>query len=105
MARGHKPHAAWSPRPVPEAWDVAPLNARERAVARAPLLPQLGYGGYLLADGNYDASDLFDAARARGHRMVMPLPAGKSPGSGKHYRGPRRLRSLALMRGGFGQAL
>jgi Transposase DDE domain len=105
MAKGYKLHAAWSLRPLPEAWEVAPLNARERAVARACLLPQLGYGGYLLVDGNYDASDLFDAAWGRGYQMVMPLPAGKNPGSGKHYQSPHRLRSLALMRTEFGQAL
>jgi hypothetical protein len=105
MAKGYKLHAAWSLRPLPEAWDVAPLNVHERVVARGALLPQLGYGGYLLVDGNYDASDLFDAAWGRGYQMLMPLPAGKNPGSGKHYQSPYRLRSLDLIRGDFGRAL
>lgn len=105
LAKGYKLHAVWSLRPVPEAWDVAPLNVHERAVARAALLPQLHDGGYLLVDGNYDASDLFDAAWARGYQLLMPLPAGKKPGSGKHYQSPQRLRSLHLIRTDFGRAL
>lgn len=105
MAKGYKLHAVWSLRPMPEAWDVAPLNVHERVVARGALLPQLGYVGYLLVDGNYDASDLFDAARARGYQMLMPLPAGKNPGSGKHYQSPYRLRSLDLIRSDFGKTL
>jgi hypothetical protein len=76
-----------------------------RAVARAALLPQLSYGGYLLVDGNYDASDLFDAAWGRGYQMLTPRPAGKNPGCGKHYQSPQRLRSLALIRTDFGRAL
>jgi len=105
FARGYKLHAVWSLRPMPEAWEVAPLNAHERGVARAALLPQLGHGGYLLVDGNYDASDLFDAAWGRGYQMLMPLPAGKRPGGGKHYQSPQRLRSIALIRTDFGRAL
>jgi hypothetical protein len=105
MARGYKLHAVWSLRPMPEAWDVAPLNVHEQTAARTALLPQLGYGGYLLADGGYDASALFDAAWGRGYQMLTPLPAGKNPGSGKHYQSPRRLRSIALIRTDFGEAL
>ncbi len=91
VAKGYKRHAAWSLRPMPEAWDVTPRNVHERTAARAAL-PQLGYGGYLLVDGNDDASDLFDAAWDRGCRMLTPLPAGKNPGGGKHYQSPHRWR-------------
>jgi hypothetical protein len=37
--------------------------------------------------------------------MVMPLPAGQHPGSGKHYQSPQRLRSIALIQSSFGQQL
>jgi hypothetical protein len=37
--------------------------------------------------------------------MLMPLPAGKDPGCGKHYQSPQRLRSIALIRTDFGKAL
>jgi hypothetical protein len=57
MAKGYKRHAVWSNGPLPEAWEVTPLNAEEGAVARR-LLPRLRGTGSLLGDGNYDANDL-----------------------------------------------
>lgn len=102
IGRGYKLHAVWSRRPVPETWEVTPLNTSEKEVARR-LIKQLGHGGYLLGDGNYDASDLFDKAAERGYQLVVPLPAGENPGSGKHYQSPYRLRSIAMMQQEFGQ--
>lgn len=104
LAWGYKVHAVWSTRPMPEAWEVTPLNANEKAVGR-DLTKQLAYGGYLLADGNYDASYLYDAAAARGYQLVAPCRKAKNPGCGKHYQSPHRLRSIDLLRGAFGAAL
>jgi hypothetical protein len=104
VAKGYKLHAIWSTRPAPEAWDVTPLNANEKAVAEG-LVGQLSYGGYLLGDGNYDAGYLYDAADARGYRLVAPYRKAKKPGSGKHYQSPHRLRGIDLLRGDFGKAL
>ncbi len=103
-AKGHKLHAVWSTRPVPEAWDVRPLDANEKALAKE-LVEQLGYGGYLLGDGNYDASYVYDAAFARGYQLVAPCRKAKKPGSGKHYQSPHRLRSIEIVRSDFGRAL
>ena len=103
-AKGYKLHAVWSTRPVPEAWDVTPLNANEKAVAQA-LTSQLEYGGYLLADGNYDASYVYDAAVQRGYQLVAPYRKAEEPGSGNHYQSPHRLRSIAIMQSDFGKAL
>jgi hypothetical protein len=104
MAKGYKLHAAWSTRPMPEAWEVTALDVSEKAVARR-LIGQLDYGGYLLADGSYDASALYDAAYARGYQLVAPFHKAKNPGSGGHYQSPHRLRSIAIMRSAFGKAL
>jgi hypothetical protein len=104
FAKGYKLHAIWAGRSVPEAWEVTPLNASEKAVAER-LIGQLLFGGYLLADGNYDASYLYDAAATRGYQLVSPVRACKEPGSGKHYQSPHRLRSIALREGEFGKAL
>lgn len=104
IAKGYKLHAVWSNRPVPEAWEVTPLNANEKAEAQA-LLRQLEYGGYLLADGNYDASYLYDAAYRQGYQLVAPCRKAKEPGSGKHYQSPHRRRSLELLQSDFGRAL
>jgi hypothetical protein len=104
VAKGYKLHAVWSTRAVPEAWEVTPMNAGEKAVGER-LVGQLAYGGYLLADGYYDASRLYDLAFARGYQLVTPLPEGRNPGSGQHYQSPHRLRSIALLQGAFGRAL
>jgi IS5 family transposase len=104
VAKGYKLHTVWSTRPVPEAWAITPLNANEKAVAKE-LIGQLEYGGYLLGDGNYDASYVYDAAQAKGYQLVAPFRTGEKPGSGKHYQSPHRLRSIAIMRSDYGQVL
>ncbi len=104
MAKGCKLHAAWSTRPLPEAWAVTPLNASEKAVAEG-LVGRLGYGGYLPGDGNSGAGYRCDAAHERGYRLVAPCGKAASPGCGRHCQGPHRLRSIALLQGDFGTAL
>jgi hypothetical protein len=96
VGRGYKLHAIWGIRPLPEAWEVAPLNVCEKAAA-GRLVGQLAGGGYLLADGNYDASPLYDTAAARGYQLVAPCRKAKAPGCGKHYQSPYRQRSLAVL--------
>jgi hypothetical protein len=104
VAKGYKLHAIWTTRGVPEAWDVTALNANEKAVAQE-LVKQLGHGGYLLGDGNYDASYLYDAAAAQGYQLVAPFRECRQPGSGKHYQSPHRLRSIAILQSDYGKAL
>jgi hypothetical protein len=103
-AKGYKVHTVWSSHPLPETWEVTPINVSEKAAARR-LLPQLRGGGYLLADGNYDASDLYDRAQAVGYQLLAPFRKGKKPGSGGHYQSPHRLRSIALMQSAYGRRL
>lgn len=104
--RGYKLHAAWSsddlgPRPMPDQWCVAPLNACERLVARR-LVKRLGGGGgggggYLLADGYYDDSRLYDlAADAANHQLLCPRQR-PGAGLGHHYQSPRRLRAIGTL--------
>ena len=103
MAKGYKLHAVWAGRALPEAWEVTPLNTSEKEVARR-LIPQMGGGGYLLADGNYDASDLYDQAFAHGWRLVAKPRKGHA-GSGHHYQSPHRLRAIELLTGDYGRSL
>ena len=104
LAKGYKLHTVWSNRAMPEAWEITPLNAGEKAVAER-LIGRLEYGGYLLADGNDDASYLYEAAFDHGYQLVSPCRKAKTPGCGKHYQSPHRLRGLAILQGGFGKAL
>jgi hypothetical protein len=103
FGRGYKLHAVWGCRPLPEAWDVTPLNEHEAKVAER-LFGQLAGGGYVLADGNYDATDLFDTAGGRGYQLVA-AQHDKNPGTGHHYQSPYRLRCIELLKGEFGKAL
>lgn len=104
MAKGYKLHAIWAGRPVPETWDVTPLNVAEVQVAEKTLVPQLHHGGYLLADGNYDSSTLHDVAAKRNYQLVAPSKS-LNPGKGHHYQSPFRLRSIQLLQGRFGRDL
>ena len=64
-AKGYKLHTLWSGRPLPEAWEVTPLPEAE-SVGGQRLLRQAPGAGYVLADGNYDSSPLFDEAAGQG---------------------------------------
>jgi hypothetical protein len=101
--KGYKLHSLWSNRALPEAWEVRPLNESEITVARR-LVRQAAGAGYLLADGNYDASALFDDAAAAGYQLVVPM-TDPHTGQGHHYQSPQRLRCFDLVRGDFGRAL
>jgi IS5 family transposase len=104
LAKGYKLHAIWSTGVLPEAWEITPLNVGEREVAHR-LIGQLDYGGYLLGDGEYDASYLYDRAREAGYQLVAPYRKAKKPGSGKHYQSPHRLHSIELLQRKFGKKL
>jgi hypothetical protein len=104
LAKGYKLHAVWSTGCLPETWEVAPLNVSERHVAQH-LIGQLPSGGYLLADGEYDVSYLYDQAFAQGYQLLAPFRKAKTPGCGKHYQSPHRLRSIALLQQDFGKNL
>jgi DDE family transposase len=104
MAKGYKLHAVWSNRVLPETWEVTPLNVSEKTVAFR-LMADLHHGGYLLADGDYDASYLYDRAFEQGYQLVAPYRQAKNPGSGGHYQSPHRLHSIELLQHDFGQKL
>jgi hypothetical protein len=101
MAKGYKLHTVWSNGPLPDAWEVTPLNADEPKVAER-LIPQLCGGGYLVADGNYDVNRLFDLAWQHGYHLVTPPP--KAP-PGRRRQSPQRLHSIEMMSRPFGKEL
>ena len=101
MAKGYKLHVVWSNGPLPEAWEVTPLNADEPTVAHR-LIPQLRGTGYLLGDGNYDVQSLYDSAARQGYQLVTPPP--KDP-PGRRPQSPQRLHSIEMVSRPFGKEL
>jgi len=103
MHRGYKLHAVWSDGPIPLAWGLTPMNVSEKAMARV-LIPTLPGGGYLLADGEYDANDLYDLAHDAGHQLLA-TKRQKTKGLGHRRHSPYRLRSIELLQTSFGKSL
>jgi hypothetical protein len=101
--RGYKLHAVWGGRCLPEAWAVTALGEYEGAVAER-LLAGVRGAGVLLADGNYEASRLYDAAAASGYQLLAP-PDGRDTGRGHRYQSEHRLFALRWFADGLGWAL
>jgi hypothetical protein len=92
---GYKLHMIYSGNPLPDAFAVTALNVCEKQMA-ARLVKRVGGCGYLLGDGHYDASWLYDVCRYHNHVLVSPR-AKPHTGIGHHYVSPRRLRSIELL--------
>ena len=103
-AKGYKLHAIWSNDVLPETWEMTSMKVSEKVVAKR-LIGDLHYGGYLLADGNYDSSKLYDRAYKQGYQLVAPFRKAKNPGCGGHYQSPHRRRSIDLLQHEYGQKL
>lgn len=101
--RGYKLHALWGDECLPEAWEVTAAREYEGAVAER-LLPQVRGKGVLLADGNYEASRVYDAAAASGYQLLAP-PDTQDTGGGHCYQSPYRLVALAWFADGLGWEL
>lgn len=111
---GYRLHAIWRPgSPLPECWSVEPMNVDERVVAKRLLAEAGDLGpGYLLADGKYDDSAIYDLAAICNRRLLAPRARPLS-GHGHHYQSPSRLRAIDTlemplrlgMRENFGKTL
>jgi hypothetical protein len=97
--RGYKLHAIYGGKAMPEVFQVQPLNVSESRVA-CEMVTQLTGTGYLLADANYDDSQLYKVARENDHRLVAPRRRPHTGlGHGSHP-DEDRLRSIALLETG-----
>jgi hypothetical protein len=95
-ARGYKLHAMIDAQGAIISWRVAPMHVDERTMARR-MLREIERPCYLLADGNYDANRLFDAALQRGVQLVAPRRYGSAKSMGHRRHSPARLRSKELL--------
>jgi hypothetical protein len=102
MAKGYKLHTLWSGRPLPQSWEVTPLNQAESVVGQR-LVRQAPGAGYLVGDGNYDSGPLYDEAARQGYQLLTPLP--DNAGQGHRRQSAARLRARDLGAGEFGRGL
>jgi len=96
---GYKLHAVFSPgNPMPDAFAVTTLNVCEKRMAARMVKRIAGLGGcgYLLGDGHYDASWLFDYCHHHGHQLLCPR-AKPGTGLGHHYVSPHRRRAIEML--------
>ena len=104
--RGYKLHALWGKRAIPEAFSVTPLNVSEPLSATGLVARLENPAGYILADANYDSSDLHEAVARRGCQLLAPR---RRPGTGRghHFQSRYRLRALDMLEGPsrFGRSL
>jgi hypothetical protein len=100
QGRGYKLHALWGDKPLPEQWEVTAAREYEGAVAER-LFVGLSGKGYLLADGSYEASRLYDAADPTGYQLLA-RPVRQDTGRGHVYQSPHRAAALRLFADGLG---
>lgn len=92
---GYKLHAVFSGNPMPDAFAITTLGVCEKQMA-GRLVKRLEGFGYLLADGHYDASWLFDQCHHHHHQLLCPR-AKPGTGEGHHYLSAHRRRSIAML--------
>lgn len=100
MALGYKLHAVISAgNAMPDAFAITTLNVCEKRMAARMLGRLAGAGyllGYLLGDGHYDASWLFDSCHRHGIQLVCPR-AKPGTGIGHHYVSQHRRRAIDML--------
>jgi hypothetical protein len=92
---GYKLHLIYSGNPMPDDFVITPLKVCEKQMAARMIKRTKGYG-YLLGDGHYDASWLYDACANHNHRLVVPR-AKPGSGLGHHYQSPHRRSAIDML--------
>lgn len=95
MSTGYKIHAIFSGNPMPDAFAITTLNVCEKQML-ARMIKRVSGFGYMLADGHYDASWLFDDCHEHHHQLLCPR-AKPGTGEGHHYVSKHRRRAIAML--------
>lgn len=95
LSVGYKLHMICSGNPMPDAFVITVLDVCEKQMAHR-MIKRVKGCGYLLGDGHYDASWLYDVCKYYDHVLVSPR-AKPGTGIGHHYQSPQRLRSIQLL--------
>lgn len=92
---GYKLHMIYSGNPMPDTFVITALDRCEKQMA-GRMIKRVSGCGYLLGDGHYDASWLYDLCRHHQHWLISPR-AKPYTGLGHHYQSPQRLRAIQLL--------
>jgi hypothetical protein len=100
MAKGYKLHLLLENTGRTLAWEVHPMSVDERPTA-VELLRRLPAPrrGMLLADSNYDAGYIYDAAAEQGMQLVTPPRFRNARGHGHRPPNVHRMRGLSIGKG------
>ena len=107
LAKGYRLGVLRTLEGVVLAWRLGSMRHDEREMARR-MLRDSAPAGYILADGNFDSSELHDLAAGADGLLVAPRRMGPGRGLGHQYQSPSRLRCMDLLENtvsGFGRAL
>lgn len=96
LAKGYKVHEVRDDAGRVAAWKLTGMNGDERAMA-CRMVKGLAHRGYLLADKNYDSTELFGLARVNGLQLVVPRRNGPQERMGRRKQDPARLRSRDML--------
>jgi hypothetical protein len=108
-SKGYRMHLITDGNSAIYAKSVLPNNVAEVRAAEE-LIKQLAGSGYLVGDGEYDATALYELAGRHGHQLIAPR-AWPGAGFGHFRQSPARRRSCELLEkdpgidNGFGAAL
>lgn len=104
IAKGYKLYAIADNNQGFVCWTIRSMNQGESVVAR-DLIAKLGNEGYLIGDGQYDKTHLYNMAASKSIQLIAPQRIRKARGLGHRRQSPYRLRSLELTKRPFGQSL
>ncbi len=99
FAKGYKLHVLMTEDGRISTWKVTSLNTSEVRVAKELVASIRGTSclGLVLADGNYDSGQLYDAVDACGGQLLTPVP--ENAGRGHRKQSTARLHAIQAWQG------
>ena len=104
VCRGYKLHAIADQNQGFVRWTITPMNESESHVA-SKLVGEIEEEGYLIGDGNYDKTHLYNKAAERNIQLVAPQRIRNAKGLGHRRQSEHRLRGMELVKRSFGESL
>jgi hypothetical protein len=104
IAKGYKLYAITDNNQGFVCWTIEPMNRAESTIARV-LISKVDAEGYLVGDGQYDKTHLYDMAARKSIQLIAPQRIRLAKGLGHRLQSVHRLRSLELTKQPFGKSL